>query len=388
MGAANYGYSVFIVPLEQALQVTRFELLLVPSLMRVATGLMSPFLGRAFDRGPIRAWMIGGSLLLCGGFALASQASAIWQIAGLYASVIALGTIAAGPVAASTVVAKWFVAARGRALGIAAVGTSLGGVVLPPLISGWIDAFGWRSAYLALAVAAPCVIAPGAWLFVHNRPEDVGLSPDGDTAPPSSANATTPAPGGLEWRDLLRHRNFWAIVLAYGFSSIGFGGVLYNLVPFAMDRGFDAPNAALLLSVLTASGVLGKLSVGFAADRIDPRHVWWIAMTACAVGVGGIALATHYAALVPSVALFGLGTGGLYPLFGVLVGAAFGRESFGRALGLMGTFTMAMSLPAAPLAGWVYDRTGSYDPAFAVLPLAFALGALLLLLLRLPPKTA
>jgi cyanate permease len=188
-----------------------------------------------------------------------------------------------------------------------------------------------------------------------------------------------------DWRTFVRDRNFWAIVAAYGLASIGFGGVLYNLVPFAIDRGFETERAAYLLSVLTACGVLGKLAVGFAADRMDPRHVYALAMLASAVGIGGAVAADDYATLLASVGALGFGTGGLYPLLGVLIGTAFGREHFGRVMGLTSPFTMALSLPAAPVAGWVFDRTGSYDAAFAAFPLVFALAGIALILLRLPP---
>ena len=68
----------------------------------------------------------------------------------------------------------------------------------------------------------------------------------------------------------------------------------------------------------------------------------------------------------------------------MLIGAAFGRDQFGRVMGLMSPFTTALSLPAAPLVGWAFDRTGSYDPAFAVLPIVFVLAGASLALLRLP----
>jgi MFS family permease len=360
--------------------------------MRVATGLLSPFVGRALDRGPIRAWMVAGTVLMAAGFALASVSTAIWQVCAVYASLIALGTIAAGPVAASTVVAKWFVKARGRALGIAAVGTSLGGVVLPPLIASWMADFGWRSAFQATAVVVPLVVAPVAWLLVRDRPETLGLRPDGDADPPGTPAAATGAAAGTptswtRWQDVLRERNFWTIVVSYGLASIGFGGVLYNLVPFAIDRGYGAERAAYLLSVLTAFGVLGKLAVGMAADRTHPRYAFSIAMVASAAGVAGLVAAEEYAWMVLGVSALGFGTGGLYPLLGVLIGSAFGREAFGRVMGLASPFTMALSLPAAPLAGLVFDRTGSYDPAFRVLPLMFALAAVALFALRLPPPS-
>jgi sugar phosphate permease len=387
VGAANYGYSIFIVPLGDALGASRFEVVLVPSVMRIATGLLSPFVGRALDRGPIRAWMVGGSLLLAAGFALASAATAIWQVCVLYASLIAVGTIAAGPIAASTVVAKWFVRARGRALGIAAVGTSLGGVLLPPAIAAGIAHLGWSSTYLAMAALVPLAIAPVVWLVIRDRPEDLGLAPDGDPDPIASPAPASPAaapPALLGSGHFLRQRDFWTIVAAYGLSSIGFGGVLYNLVPFAIDRGFEAAAAAFLLSVLTAAGVVGKIAVGMAADRLRPTHAFGIAMAASAAGVAGMVAAGSYAALGVSVAALGFGTGGLYPLLGVLIGSAFGRESFGRVMGLMSPFTMALSLPAAPLAGWVFDHTGSYDPVFRVFPFVFALAGVVVLAVRAP----
>ncbi len=64
-------------------------------------------------------------------------------------------------------------------------------------------------------------------------------------------------------------------------------------------------------------------------------------------------------------AIFGFGMGGVVPLQGALVGRLFGRERFGRVLGLMRPTMLPIQIIGMPIAGAVYDATDSYDPAFA-----------------------
>ena len=84
--------------------------------------------------------------------------------------------------------------------------------------------------------------------------------------------------------------------------------------------------------------------------------------------------------------LFGLGVGGVMPMWGALVGAAFGRRTFAKAMGLMGPFMVPIQATGAPLAGLLYDRTGSYHVAFMACLGVYVAAMAALLLLKLPKE--
>ena len=74
----------------------------------------------------------------------------------------------------------------------------------------------------------------------------------------------------------------------------------------------------------------------------------------------------------------------MLPLWGVLLGAVFGRLVFGRVMGLMGPLMIPFQMFGIPFAAWVFDLTGSYQIAFATFLSLYAAAAVVLGFLRLP----
>ena len=79
--------------------------------------------------------------------------------------------------------------------------------------------------------------------------------------------------------------------------------------------------------------------------------------------------------LLFGVVLVGLSGGSLLPMMGIIVSARFDVSSFGRAMGLL-MLTLAFASLGPLAAGWIYDRTGSYDLAFQLLAGWMMIGAL------------
>jgi sugar phosphate permease len=280
--------------------------------------------------------------------------------------VVGPGSLAAGPLSASKLVANWFVRRRGLALGISATGTSIGGFLFPPLLTLAIGRFGWRGAALAMAGALVLVALPVVALAVVGRPEDRGLGPDGDEPDPR-ARAGGPAAGARRGSlALVRDRNFVAITLSIGSAFAILAGLLTNLHAYATDLGIPAERASLLLSTLSACGIVGKLGFGAVADRMSQRALVWIAMAMLAAFLGALLARPGFAGLVAASAAAGLALGGFLPLWGALIGDCFGREAFGRVMGLMGPLMLPLNVTALQLAPWSFDSTGSYDLALRI----------------------
>ncbi|HEY7775573.1 MAG TPA: MFS transporter, partial [Kineobactrum sp.] len=292
-GAIMYSYSVVAVPLGAAFESSRMAMMLGITAMTLAGGVLSPFLGGMIDRGSLRLMMLVGAAGLSAGYVLLSLTTASWQVPIVYAVFMALGMNLLGPLAASTLLARWFTRKRGLVLGIAAVGTSVGGFLLPPLIQWLIDSFAWRNALRILGVGSLLVTLPAVWLVV-NRPEDRGLSPDGDSPPPGGG---TPPPQ-ISTAALLRERNFWLVALVMSLLFGVYSALLSNLVPFALDTGADAEGAALLISVLALSGIAGKLGFGAIADRVDLRVGLGSSILLIVFGLAAYLLGDGYTALL------------------------------------------------------------------------------------------
>lgn len=347
------------------------------------TALSAPLVGKLLDRGLTRRVMTAGALLLGTGFVLASQIGALWHFYLVFGLLMGTGVCMLGGLASSTLVANWFVARRGAALGLAAMGISVSGVVMPVLATLLIGLYGWRGTFLAYAAIAFCAVAPAVWLGVVHRPEDIGQGPDGEPliAAESDGELVELGPSATA---ILRERNFWVIaaVIALNFSALG--AVLTHAVPHATDLGWSPAAAALVLSAMAGAGAIGKPLFGMLTDRVDKRAAMWAAALLQLIGVELLLHAHGYAALLCAGAVFGFGMGGVVPLQGALVGAAFGRQAFGRVMGLLIPVMMPLNVLGSPFAGFVHDQTGSYAGAFRIFSCMFALSMLALAALRLP----
>ncbi|MDP4788845.1 MAG: MFS transporter [Haliea sp.] len=382
-GSIMYSYSVVAVPLGEAFDASRVTMMLGMTGMTLAGGLISPFLGGWIDRGSLRLIMLVGALGLASGYVVLPLTTASWQVPLVYAGLMVLGINLLGPLTTSTMLARWFSRRRGLALGVAAVGTSAGGFIFPPLVQWLIDTFEWRNALRILGVGTLLVTLPAVWLVV-SRPADRGLHADGD-APPAGP-AFLPPP--LSTATLLRERNFWLVALAMGLLFGVYSALLANLVPFARGVGAAPESAAFLVSVIALSGIVGKLAFGAIADRLDLRLALAASMVLVMMGVLCYLVSSTYPVLVLGSVSLGLAAGGMLPVWGSLLAVLFGAANYGRVMGMMNPVLMPLTLLGPPLAGLVYVTSGSYGGAFIGFIVALFVGLVLLPLIRLPVTTS
>ncbi len=385
MGLTFSAFSLFIQPIEADLGATRVQSNAGMSILMCVAALISPLLGRAIDRGPARAIMLGGVLLTALGLAVLSQVSSLLQFGLVLGLMVGVGHAMFGPLPAMTIVANWFIVRRGTAIGLASIGTTAAGFVMPLVAALLIDRFTWRGALLAHAAGGAALALPVIWLWMIRRPEDVDQHPDGLARVAHSA-AETPSAASGSFRGLLRSRSFWLLAAIFGLMGTAPIALMSNLVPFASELGISRPRAASVLSGLALSACFGKIFFGLTVDRIDKRAALALALAIQASGWLIFLSEPGFGYFLLAGCLVGLGMGALLPVQGAMIGAAFGRSAFGQAMGLMGPFALVFTVTTPPLVGYLWERTGSYALPMTLLLGAFVLPALLLPFLRLPPS--
>lgn len=378
MGTTQYLIGVFTVPFADEFGATRAAVLFATaSIMAIAGGIASPLVGLWLQRVSIRRAMLLAIGVMGAGFILLSLASSLWQVAAIYALALASGTSTVN-LGANTLAATWFAAKRGRALGFAAVGTSAFGFLLPPLVSHGIADIGWRSTCLILGGMLLAALPLIAWLLV-DKPAQRGLHPDGAAVGPAVAVGAVPV-----WaaRRLLCSERFWLIVLPVGLCLATAVTLLNNLVPLAIDLGVGAQRGAYLASLVALSAVAGKLGFGCVADFVSQRSMVLIPLALAAAACLTVQGAPAYPQLALVAVLLGLSFGAATPAWAALVAASFGAGGLTLAMGLMTPVLSLLLASCIPFAGWVHDRTGSYDGAW--LTLVAAMGVMAVAAWRLP----
>jgi len=365
-GASIYLYSLFAGEVERAFQVDRATVMLAATGHAITAGLLGPKLGALLDRHSLRKMLIASSLAMGAGFVLISFTPDVRGFIAGYTLLIPIGSATLTTLFAPLLLSRWFVRQRGLAIGIAALGTKLGGFTLPPLVALLIDEFDWRFAMRVVGVVLAAVVCMLACWAIVDHPRDRGVAPDGDgdgAAPPVAGQSpATAAKASLA--AVLADRNFW--LASFGMSMIlaMFSVVMSNLSMFATDIGAPRDKAALLLSLFALIGMGMSPIVGRLCDVLDIRAVFAGLLSVSIVALSLFALAESYQGLVAATVAAAVVGGGVAPFFGALVGRLFDLQIFGRVLGSMSLVAVTVSAVVPVLSGWLFDVTGSYRMLF------------------------
>ncbi|MBW2286332.1 MAG: MFS transporter [Deltaproteobacteria bacterium] len=392
VGFFFYSYGIFLKGISADLAGSRFAASLGISIANGIGALFSPFIGRALDRLSIKLIMIAGALLVGTGFFALSLTTAMWQFYAVMGTLLAFGMSMMGGLASAKLVANWFEKKRGKALGIATIGVSFSGLIMPPFATWLVYELGWRGGFQVYAVLTIAITVPLVAAFVVNRPEDKGLLPDGGMREPHPPLREVPRDVHWRTRELLRDRNFWAIAIPFGLAFSSLSAVLIHLVPYASDLGIANRQAAWIVSAAAGAGALGKPVFGHMIDRFDARITVCISFGGQLLGLLLLMRGGGFESVLAAAMVFGFSMGGVVPIHGAVTATAFGRLSFGKAMGLLRPVQIPIHMLGVPLAGWIFDSTGSYRIAFQIFAgfyvVAIAAAAMLRLGIENPQRGA
>lgn len=391
-GCGVFAFSLFVRPLEASLGWGRGQVMAGFTLFYLMVGIGSPVAGRFVDRYGARPVIPVGAAMMGLGFVLVSRMSDLYLFYLGYV-IIGIGSAAMGLVPCSAVVSNWFKRKRGTALGLMAGGVGAGGVVMAPFVGYMLSHFDWRAAYLSMGILIAAVTIPLSLLVIRTKPAEMGLYPDGDSAPVGEAPDETRVGGeknGFSLHQALRTPAFWLIAVAFAFSNFANMGTIQAAAPFLEDIGYPTVTAASALGAIGLGSGAGKVFFGWLCDRMRANR-------ACAIGIAlqlaGVLLLLTVHSNSPFVAvwfyalLLGLGVGAWLPTLSMLASSHFGLLFYGA---VFGALNLAQSIGTAtgPLfSGMVQDATGSYVAAFTTAAVLLAVVALPAILLVKRPKS-
>lgn len=388
-GVTIYLYSIVAGEVEREFSASRAVVMMGLTGHGIAVGLLAPKLGDLMDRFSIKWTVIGTALLMSSGFVAMSFSPSVWGFVGSYTLLIPAGSATLSMLFTSLLLSRWFARHRGLAIGIAALGTQLGGFTCPPLVAMLIDAFDWRFAMRAVGLFVAVVIPLLAYWTVVDRPSDRGLSPDGDPqqrdAPPATASPATAA-GIASLKIVLNDRNFW--LMAFGITAMiaMFVAVLANLTLFATDIGTPREQAALLVSLYAIVGMIFSVVIGRTCDVLDVRLVFAGLLASSILAMVCFLIADSYFGLLVATGIVAIPGGGFMPLWGAMIGRLFDLRLYGRVMGSMTLFSVLGSAASPVLSGWLFDATGSYRTLFIALIVLLAIPLLCTPLIRKPGR--
>jgi MFS family permease len=366
-GGGFYVFPVFIESYQAEFGWTMTEISAAAAVFATVFGISGPLVGVLFARIGARATMLIAAVVVA--VTTLGQAN-LRNLTMLYLLMVGSGFGVAGStiLPTQTLVTNWFDVYRGRALGLAILGIGFGGFLLPPFNEFLIRLVGWRLAWgIACAITAGVVI-PLIAIFVRTHPADLGLRPDGAPSGKAGAEASTAPVVGLAVRRAVRTVTFWLLVGIFLSQLIGLSALNFHFVPFAIKQGgFTSQEAAFYYGLTVGFSIVGRLLFGWLVDRWSPKWLMVVAGVLLALGPTAaelliVRLGLREAWLLVFYAIpFGIGIGGNAVAMPVLVGRCFGELHFSKIMGLvMSGFAVGIII-GIPVAGRIFDRTGSYE---------------------------
>ena len=394
MGFPLYGGAVINTYMLKQIAMERSTYGLGFTLLNLFVGLPSIVVAASILKWGVRAtFAIGSALILLGTLWMSFFASKPWHYLVGFGVIIGTGISFGTIVPVTTTVTRWFHRYRGRAMAIPLSASGFAGFLGAPLVNRILTANGgnWRQAWQVIA-GIMVVSAVFAFLFVKERPEDLGQTVDGASPGPDARANRAPSASALvttiPWTPSQAYKTsaYWLIVAGGLACQFPFFFFTAHWILHLRQHGISAADAAWAMGLFTMGGIGGRLVGGWLMDKMPARFAFMSGL--CCYFLGSfLAMKVDSGTFMVAVAaaiLYGIGFGWTFVCMNTMTAHYYGPTAFPKVNGMVLLVTGVVGSPAGVIGGKLFDRFGSYTPAFELNILISALGILALAFASLP----
>lgn len=385
-GAANNLTGLHLIPVTQALDITRTQFSLAASASSMVSMLSAMASGALILRFGYRPLLVLFLLVQAGSYALMAGAQ---NYVMLFAGYVLLGTTVGitGEAGATRLVSVWFHKYRGTMLGLVSSATGLGGSVMCIFQAAAIERSGFRGSFvLVAAMLACCGIL--ALVFVRSHPAKMGLLPYGDGEKIEYKKREHDDHWhGLSMKQLVRRPTFYMMAFGTLLSCALPYLAYYVVVPHFQDQGLSATQASSLQSVLLLCLTGAKILAGYLCDKIGARKTVLLCMLCDIVALILLVVVKSYAMAVVTMVIFAMALPVMSVIIPMLATSLFGYQAQTAYNGIFISMLSAAAMISNPVTNAIYDRIGTYSYTFlAAAVLTVLLMGMYLLMYRLADK--
>jgi sugar phosphate permease len=368
VGIMFYGLPFFYDFWIQEFEWTRATVTSGSAFGKVIVGPIFGFIaGWVIDKyGPRRLMLTG---ILMGGVALIglSRMTTLWQFY-LFYLFNALGYLFGGPLPNQVLISRWFDSARGKVMGIAYLGIGIGGMLVPQIAKALNVQLGWRDGLMCLGIIMIAVAFPMVWFVKEN--------PDG------AKTSVKQEPAKVPFSHILKRSSFYLLLIGSMCSIGAVAGTSQNLKLFlSIDLKYSQQEAANVLSIVLGASIIGRLLMGWLADKIQKKHVMILIYALVAASIPLLFAAQTNGVIYLFAFFFGMALGGDYMIIPLMAAELFGVKVMGRVMGIIIAADGLGEAFAPMLAAWFRDISGSYANGFSALIVLAVIGTIAVSLL-------
>ena len=328
------------------------------TLFYVVSALLLIPVGSGIKRYGPRPVIALGGITLAGGVIEIGHATVPWQ-AYLAFLFMGIGWAGLSTTAIATTLAPWFDKHQGRAMSIASLGASVGGMIGAPVLLFGIARIGFASTTIVAGIFAITVVLPLAALVLRNRPQDIGLLPDGLRSGRVAAAIDTP---NSTRRMALRTPALRSVMATFGIGMMVQIGFLTHQITL-LAQSVDPLAVSMTVSLTAVAALAGRLALARFADEIDARVTAAVVLLIAAGSLGAMGLFPVPSVLIGASIVFGLTVGNVTTLSPIIVRREFGAHAFGLVFGVASCGIQLATALGPSFYGVLHDAFGSYKPA-------------------------
>ena len=377
---------LFIEPMSSSLNWSIASISIGIAIRQAIGTILGPIIGPRVDASGPKVLFIISTIFT--GFATITLGfiTNVWLFYIFYGLIGAIAITGISNLVTGTIISKWFIATRGRALGFADLGSSVGVVVLIPVINIIITSYSWQTAWVFLGILHLIIMAPVSFMM-KREPEDYGLLPDNRFTDGEDQSNNRLESHTKSWtpKEAAKTHQFWILILSFGLSNISVMAILTHQINHIVHQGFTSTQAALIISLWAIFAGFARVLFGFLLEKISVRYLTFVVMIGSGIGTYFLLAGNTLFMLYCFAIVYGLFRGAIVLMSIIVWADYYGRANLGAIRGLTTPFNI-ISLAIGPiLAGYYYDKLGSYTMIFSVFIALYILSGFLILFTR-PPK--
>ena len=363
-GIIFFGFTAFFEPLIKEFGWSYTQISFAASLRGLEMGIFAPMIGFLVDRFGSRKMILSGTIIVGFGLLLLSVTR---SLVTFYCSflLLALGAGGCTSVVTMTAIAIWFNKNIGRALGVVTCGFGASGLMVP-LIVWLIDTYHWRTTLIVLGLGMWILGIPLSFI-VRDKPEQYGYLPDGELLQdPKPHQIVRDKETEIGVREAIRQKPFLYLMLVDVIRLIINTAVIIHLMPYFNSAGLPRFIGGTVAAAIPLFSILGRFGFGWFGDLYDKKRMMTIVLLLMGGGMVAFCCVQQIWAIIIFIFLFSSGMGGCLVLIRAIMREHFGRQSFGKILGIIMGFASFGGIIGPTFAGWVFDTMRSYHMAWFV----------------------
>ncbi|MDR0350778.1 MAG: MFS transporter [Coriobacteriales bacterium] len=373
LGAVLDASGVFVNPVCEDLGVGRGDFMVYLTVYFLTTIVAMPIVGHILPRYNIRVVLSVAFILTALAVGMGSVYTEVWMwyisgfVYGLAGSFIFV-------IPVPILITNWFHKRTGLILGITMCFSGIGGAILAPVFTQFIESFGWRNAYWMAAIVMAVLVLPWTLFVFRFKPEDMGLKPYGWTpeeeakrqARDKERGLASSNTAGVPAKLAVKSIPFVCMFLLCGLISY-YASLGTQMPQFAISIDYTPMFGATIISAMMIGNFSSKIVMGFVTDLIGVHKALLIQLGMVLLGFAGFLFFNHIPALLlVSAFLFGVQNSIYAVSTPLLIRRIFGDRDYTKIFTWARIGTGAIGCLGPVGIGYMFDFTGSYILPFLI----------------------